>query len=444
MSPSGGGAGGKLADLFVQFSTAGVETITKAVEGIQSGLKKLADLAAEMGQQVQRSAESAGKALAGMTPAAALTRGLEAVNKGLGSLAAATQKVGAGLAAVFGAGAASLSGFVAAGLAASAMGQVLGFHMERLGRSIAGIFRPEIDKLVELVRRAVDWFHSLSQRQLEQIALWGKLAVGTLAVSTILPRVVAGLQAVLGAVRGLFAGGAALSPVLAGIAVLLGGMAVAGFGADGPLGELAASFGRLGASLAKLAAAFAEAFGPLVDAIAGVITPVIDTLAEALRGVNGELLSQIAKWGIAAAVFTTVLGIIPRVVSAIMTIVNAVRSLNVALAIKNALSGPLGWAQLAAGVAAAAAAVGTLAALNSMPAGPEAKGKGGHRGGELARHAGALESLQARHDRLIAAAVRGTAGKSIPDQQLEELQHIRRATEGTKAGVERQRGAFTT
>lgn len=174
--------GFKLADLFVQFSVQGLDAVTKALDTVEKNLK-----------------------------------GIEAQ----------TQKVADAARSGFGAAAAALTGFVTAGVAMSTTGQVMQFQLERLSRIVAGLFGPEIRKVTDLLARFTSWLEQLSNAQKANLAVWLEAAAAALAFVVIVPRVVAGIGAVIAAVNGLTAaitageivsGLAAILPVIGAIA----------------------------------------------------------------------------------------------------------------------------------------------------------------------------------------------------------------------------------
>jgi len=63
----------------------------------------------------------------------------------------------------------ALGGMVRQGIAASNVGQVLSFQMERLSRAIAGLFGPEIRKVIDLIGQFNTWLRQLTDQQRENI-----------------------------------------------------------------------------------------------------------------------------------------------------------------------------------------------------------------------------------------------------------------------------------
>src|SRR5262249_29673121 len=131
-----------------------------------------------------------------------------------------------------------------------------------------------------------------------------------------------------------------------------------------PLAETGqAVFGALAGLLAALSDAFAnlvQATLPVIDALGRVLVPVLEGLTVVIDSlssvINSHTVALFAAYQTYNLVSNAVLGfvaIVPKIVAAIKAIMAAVDALNVALVIENALSGPEGWAALAAGIIAA-------------------------------------------------------------------------------------------
>lgn len=187
-----------------------------------------------------------------------------------------------------GAGVASIGGFIRQGMALSVTGQIMQIHMERLALAMSGLFRPEINKVIQGIERLTSWLANLSDRQREHIAGWLKAGAAALVMGLALPRVFAGVQALIGGFRAL---GAAISGSLAstGIGALLPliGLAVQGItmllvGTEGGRAALA----RMGEACARLG----RVLGDLAEKL---------HLQDALEGVGagiGVLVDATAEW----------------------------------------------------------------------------------------------------------------------------------------------------
>src|SRR5581483_11599542 len=132
----------KLADLLIQFSVANAEAVKTAVRGIedqlrelQSSVNALGTLVADKFNDMVTAAKTTTAALAPLTTAF----------------------------------------------------QGLANQMERLSLAVAGVFGPEIQKVIGLVAQFTDWLNSLSDAQKQSLAYWIEGAAAALAVATIFP-----------------------------------------------------------------------------------------------------------------------------------------------------------------------------------------------------------------------------------------------------------------
>ncbi len=107
----------------------------------------------------------------------------------------------------------------------------------------------------------------------------------------------------------------------------------------------------------------AIAFAPAVEATA----KAIQDLLVWMRSINLETVRTTAKVAAFAVSFAAVINIIPRMVAGIRSVIVAIKAMTTASTIAQALSGPTGWATLAAGIAiAAGAAVAVDKAFDSL------------------------------------------------------------------------------
>ena len=248
---------GKLADLIINFSLQGVEVFQKGLDQAQAGLKKVADGAEKAGAVVQ---------------------------------------------AAFGKASLVLGGLVTAGVAASAWGQQFGFYMERLSRVVAGLFGPEIQKVLGWLRQLTNTLASLSDAQRTQIAHFVEGAAAALAMAIVLPKVFAGVQLLVGGIGELVAGMLALDVETGGLLPLLG-MLVTGFAAL----AVGTEVGRNGlGGLWKAVQPLVEAFGKLATEAMKAIGPIIDVglqlfqgFADAVAAVMPAIVSAVQTVGAA-------------------------------------------------------------------------------------------------------------------------------------------------
>lgn len=138
-------------------------------------------------------------------------------------------------------------------------------------------------------------------------------------------------------------------------------------GADG-IAELTKQAKDLGLTLseedAKAAAEFTDAMNELSSVLRGIgtqiaknVTPVLTDLSRLFTSLDSGTRSHVVGLGLWVGAFTGALIILPKVVAGIKMIIGAYRALISAQIIQQALSGPKGWAVLAAGAGIAAAAV---------------------------------------------------------------------------------------
>jgi phage-related protein len=255
----------KLAELFIEFVTKGVSEFTTALDGVHDKLERI-------------------------------KTGMDQVAK-VAAYGFATAT-------------ASLMGFVRAGTQGTAIGAQFAFQMGVLSRNIAGLFQPEMQKAIDLIRSAVDWLRSLTDQQRANIVRWVEAAAAAALVAIALPRVVAGIILTVNALRalavaitaGLSATGiGALLPLVGAIISIVSALVVgteAGRGALGKflgiLSEFAAVVGRL---LGPIFSAIGTVVGKITDAfeqVAGPVMAAIDSIAEALQPLF-NVVGEIAK-----------------------------------------------------------------------------------------------------------------------------------------------------
>lgn len=104
---------------------------------------------------------------------------------------------------------------------------------------------------------------------------------------------------------------------------------------------------------AELALAIGEKLLP----VAGKMIDITGQLISTLQSMDASTVESTAKIIAFAAGFTAALVIIPKIVTAINSLIAAYRTMTIAQAIQQALSGPKGWATLAASLVVAGGAV---------------------------------------------------------------------------------------
>lgn len=257
----------KLAELFVEFTTRGVEPINRALTQMQGQLAN-----------VQRGADA----------------------------------VGAVASRAFSRASVALGGMVTAGVAMSSTGQVLSFHMERLSRTVAGLFAPEIQKAIDLVGRLTDRLQSLTDAQRAQIVRWVTAGAAMLATAIVIPRIVSGVTMLVGAIKtlttALAVANIASGGIVTAIGVIgtaLGALAVGAGVAEHGLGGLFASVRPLLESLGQIFSTLFEAIKPLLAGLVGIF----ERVAQAIQAVMPQIMAAVKT--IAGAIGTVIDALAP-------------------------------------------------------------------------------------------------------------------------------------
>lgn len=133
---------------------------------------------------------------------------------------------------------------------------------------------------------------------------------------------------------------------------------------DSRAGTSAGQFARLRASTEDLARGLGESLLPAAVSVMEAVTPMVTAFA-ALDEKTRSTVVQVGLWA-AGTVALIVVG--AQLVRSIQTIVSVLRSMAVAQAVVQSLSGPKGWAAL---VGAAAAAAGAFMLINEAFAGAQ-------------------------------------------------------------------------
>lgn len=418
---------GKLAELFVHFATSGVEDLIGKLGEVKGELEKLKAASEKVGQAAKRDLSVLTLVVAGVTRAApAAAAGLAALVPALKQVREGAEQIAKVATYAFATLTVGVLGFVRAGVGASAVGEVLSFRMGELSRSIAGLFTPEIQRVIDLVQKATSWLRALSNEQRANIVHWVEAAAAALGMAIVMPRVITGIQALVGAlVSVLTVGTGGLLPLLGQMASLFVAVGVGGMVAE----QQFAPFLELLSALSELLKELAVAFVPVAVSVAEILTPAVRGLTTWLKSLNVETITTAIRMLAAVGAFAAVISIIPKVIAAIKAVITVMKALTLAQIIQKAMSGPAGWAQLALGAAIAAGAIGAaVATFNSLDPDKMAKGaankaalKGGAGNrGELMPKLGGFESLTAAYDRIAQASVKAGLGKGTPERQLDE------------------------
>ncbi|MCC6421626.1 MAG: hypothetical protein IT429_25685 [Gemmataceae bacterium] len=196
----------------------------------------------------------------------------------------------------------AVEGYVRAGLGASAVGQTLQLQFQQLNAVVAGLFGPELRKLVEVVGQVVEKLRSLTDAQRENVARWVMAGAAALTVVAIAPRVI---SAIGGVITSMYSLATATGIASGGILPLLGGIATAvvalgagtEVGRQGFLGlwesarplltQLWEVVEQLGTAFEPVAAFAQEAFRAVLAAVGALLPTLMQmarTVGAALRG----------------------------------------------------------------------------------------------------------------------------------------------------------------
>lgn len=256
---------GMISELFVMFTTKGVDSVAAAGKKVQESMEKTND-----------------------------------VIKSIGSVATAT----------FGAASASILAMAAAGVAASTTGQVLQFQMERLARTVAGLFGPEINKLIELIQRLTDWIDHLSNSQKKMIAFFTLAAAGIAIFLALLPAIISGVGSLIAGILGIAAAikaalaSTGVGSILPIIGYLIAGITAAVVACTAALGGFFA-FTDVGNDLLKELAdtvmpavteaweLLADIFAIVADVARAVLIPVLKVVVIILKEIVKEIREAI-------------------------------------------------------------------------------------------------------------------------------------------------------
>lgn len=223
--------------------------------------------------------------------------GLNAVQGDLGKVRSALDSVGKGAEAVgqkaalaFAAAGAALAGWVRIGLQGTSVGAALTVQVSALSREIAQLFIPQLQKVSELLQKAIDWFRSLSGAQQESIGKWLLLGTAALGVMAIVPKIIAGVASIIGVVNALTASLAGLDVASGGILPLAGALVTAAAGLAVLVAgteEGSRAFQRIYEAGQRIVTAIGPSllrvFEQLADVLARVLVPVLETLAGVLE-----------------------------------------------------------------------------------------------------------------------------------------------------------------
>jgi hypothetical protein len=217
----------------------------------------------------------------------AVVKGMDQVKAGLDRVQSGAQVVGRVATAAFAGITASMYGFVHSGLSASNMGTLLSFQFERLSRSMAGLFQPEIRKVIEGISALTGWIERLTPHQKELIARFILGAAAATAVATTLPFLISGISATVGAIRSLVVavgilegetGIGALLPLLGAAAAAFTALAIGTEVGRGGIGRFWEAIKPVLTGLQTLATQLVDALSPVGDFLVYVFDTVGQTV----------------------------------------------------------------------------------------------------------------------------------------------------------------------
>ncbi len=178
---------------------------------------------------------------------------------------------------------------------------------------------------------------------------------------------------------------------------------------------------QLNWQIAELSRTIAGIFGPEIQDI----TDLIRNLTGWIRSLSDETIDSVVYWVKFAAVFGAVVTLAPKIISAIMMIIQSIKALTTSMIVMQAFSGPKGWLALAAGAGIAAGALYAADKVGKMGTEDvkyDEKGNriGGRSRAPLAPATSGFEAVEAAYNRIAQASMMLDMGKSIAEEQLDE------------------------
>lgn len=488
----------KLGDYFVEFGQKGQDALKAAMDDLNKAIDSLGEATSEVGKAIETRFKDAKTAVDDVSKSTntlavntkayttATLAGVKQVADGMAGVNSGVTAAGRAAATAFAAVSLQVGGFVAAGLAASAMGAVLTYQIQRLSLAIAGLFGPELQRIIDLVTYATERLWRLSDASRDVVARFVLGGVSGLAFAMMLPRLASGASLVFTAIGSVVKTMATFGTLIGGflplagmLAVALGGIAAGGIVKNGGFGELfkqlapvidavARAIDKLqslisGAgdvaapvfqSLVTLATAVIDTFVKLVDAampIAEVVADVLPTAINILAGVvtllGNAIDTTVGKFALMAVAAYRIIPAMIDVGKSIWAATTATLAFIKAQIVKLSLMGPAGWAILAG--AGIVAGVGLLAASRSM--GGDRQGarqntqpRDGSNRSPLAPRPAGPESIEATWWRIAQASILATAGGRTHEQTVEEsLSEIAGNTGATREALRRLQPAVS-
>ena len=241
---------------------------------------------------------------------------LTVISEKLAGATKGLEALGAKATIAFAAMSAGIGGWVRAGLQGTGIGNYLQLQFSQLSKEIAGVFLPTVQRVVSGVQAVTSWFRSLTGAQQDNIRRWAEAAVVAAGVVALLPRLVAGINTVIGALRALTAATASTGwgAVLVAVGLVAGALAglvtatESGRNAFSKLwGALQPIIGHMMEAWSKLATPLLEAFEKAAPAVVGVLQTVVEQIISVCQSFMEPMLA------VAKVFFSAFMSLVPAI-----------------------------------------------------------------------------------------------------------------------------------
>jgi phage-related protein len=335
-----------------------------------------------------------------------LQKQIEILKKGVDQLAEATSSS-------FNKMTLSLTGFVTAGVAASNFGTLFGYQMAELSRQIASLFLPVIQTVSESLQTLLDWFRELTGEQQAWIARVIEASVVGLGFVAIFPKLVGGINLVIGVVKGLVGALAGVNVVTGGILPIIG-LVLAAFTGIGLASDVA------GSGLGGLLDAFQpllDVFADLKDTVGEALKPLIPVAQEVVQALAPVLAGVVEFAGAFAELLAPAIGLIGKALVPLLLLLKPLISFFTLLArtISSILKPVLDALAWTLGLVSKEIAV--LVGVDLEP--PTKRAIKPTQRQDLTLRSGGFGSVAGAWERIAQASVRSTIGKTTPEKTLD-------------------------
>lgn len=381
---------------------------------------------------------------------------LTAINKvhdSLTGVKAGMEKVATAAVYSWGIASASIAGFVRAGLSGTAMAAQLSFQMNALSRNIAGLFAPEIQRAINLVRSLVEWFRGLTDEQRSNIVRWIEGATVAAGVAILLPRIVSGIQAVILGLRALAVaiagveastGIGAILPLIGAAAAAITALVIGTEAGRGALGKFWDVLKGIAEALGKIFAPIAAGIGAIVEKLTDAFDAIAGPLLEALKGI-AEAFAPLGEaiGGLAASVGDVLAGAFKVVAEIVIAALNVMRPfisvlVQIASVVVNVVVVAFKGLALVLESIARMLAFITGVDFDKVKVGKPEQLTGNRR--EIAPGTASFGSPEQVYNQIAQASV--MLGKSVPEQQLDEQRNGNMTLEKIRALLAEKRPAI--